>query len=541
MQPVKRLTIMLGNWEMQMTSATTLHNLAWNALQAHAGERERPSLLQLFAQDPERLSRLSLDVGGLHFDLSKTHVDARTLALFEDLARAAAFERWREALFAGEIVNPTEKRAVTHAAERGVGGETVVRAAAEARARMCALVERVEAGGFGEVRHILHIGIGGSALGPALLLDALARDSSRYETAIVSNIDGAALAPVLKRFDPAKTLIVIVSKTFTTTETMTNARSAIDWMRQAGIADPLARCVAVSAAPDVGRSFGISEENILSFAETVGGRYSLWSAVGLPVALAIGWQGFEALLAGAAEMDRHFRDASFALNAPVLAACLDVWYATFLGAETRAVFAYDERLKLLPAYLQQLEMESNGKRVTRDGAPVDYPTAPITWGGAGTDAQHAVFQLLHQGTHLVPIEFLAVIEPGHDLGGTHHRQLLANCFAQSAALMRGRTFEDALGLSGGDTALAAAKEFPGNRPSTTILLDRLGPRELGSLLAFYEHRTFTAAVLLGINAFDQMGVELGKEMAKAMERQVAGESASAFDPSTTELMRRAFG
>lgn len=525
-----------------MTVMPQQKETAWQALAVHAADALELPLVQLFEQEPGRLDRLAMDVGPLHFDFSKTHVQQQTLTLLERLAAETDLQSWRSALFAGQIVNPTENRSATHAAERGVGAEETVHAAAETRARMRALVERVEAGAFGPIKHILHIGIGGSALGPALLLDALARKGSRYDTAIISNIDGSALEPALERFDPAHTLIVIVSKTFTTTETMTNAQSAIAWMRRAGIADPLTHCVAVTAAPSSARAFGLADENILPFAETVGGRYSLWSAVGLPFALAAGWSAYEDLLDGAAEMDRHFRDAPFGRNAPVLAAWLDVWYATFLKASTRAVFAYDERLRLLPAYLQQLEMESNGKRVTRNGCPVDYPTAPITWGGTGTDAQHAVFQLLHQGTHLVPTEFIAVVKPGHDLGGTHHQQLLANCFAQGAALMRGRSLEEASALSGGDRDLAAAKQFTGNRPSTTVLMEELTPRTLGMLLAFYEHRTFSAAVLLGINAFDQMGVELGKEMAKAMERLLAGDNSAGanFDPSTLSLMKRAF-
>jgi glucose-6-phosphate isomerase len=292
--------------------------------------------------------------------------------------------------------------------------------------------------------------------------------------------------------------------------------------------------IAITAAPERARAWGAGQ--VLPFAETVGGRYSLWSAVGLPLAVRCGPQALADLRAGAAAMDAHFRDAPLARNLPVLAGLADVWAARYLGQATRAVFAYDERLRLLPSYLQQLEMESNGKRVTRDGLPVAGPTAAITWGGTGTDAQHAVFQLLHQGTVVGPVEFVAVRTPGHNLPATHHRQLLANCFAQGAALLKGRSTEAALAAAGGDAALAAARSFPGNRPSATLLLDRLDPHTLGALIAFYEHRTFTAAVLMGINPFDQWGVELGKEMASAVMR---GANSGDFDPSTRDLMAKA--
>jgi glucose-6-phosphate isomerase len=349
---------------------------------------------------------------------------------------------------------------------------------------------------------------------------------------IVANIDGEALARATAVCDPARTRLVIVSKTFTTTETMTNAASACDWLAAHGVADPRARAIAVTAAPEKAASWGAGA--VLPFADTVGGRYSLWSAVGLPFALRCGWPAFQGLLDGAAATDGHFHAAPMAANAPVLAGLLDVWAARFLRQPVRGVFAYDERLRMLPAFLQQLEMESNGKQVTRNGAPVAGPTAAVTWGGTGTDAQHAVFQLLHQGTVVGPVEFVAVREPGHGLAATHHRQLLANCFAQGAALLRGRTQAEALTLSGGDAALAAAKTFPGNRPSATLLLDRLDPATLGALLAFYEHRTFVAGVVMGINPFDQMGVELGKEMAT---RLLAGGD-TGFDASTAALMAR---
>jgi len=305
---------------------------------------------------------------------------------------------------------------------------------------------------------------------------------------------------------------------------MLNAESALTWLEEDGIEDPYGRVIALTAAPEQAIEWGVDETRILPFAETVGGRYSLWSSIGFPVALALGWTAFEELLEGAAAMDRHFRLASPLQNAPLLAAFVDRYYANLRGAETRAVFAYDERLRLLPSYLQQLEMESNGKSVTLAGEPVGHATAPIIWGGVGTDAQHAVFQLLHQGTHLVPVEFVAAIEPDHALDPEHHRQLLTNCFAQGAALMAGKRSDD------------PHRSYAGDRPSTTILMDVVNPRALGALLAFYEHRTFANAVLLGINPFDQFGVELGKEMAKAMDG-----GGLQFDASTAALMARAFG
>ncbi|MEA3051472.1 MAG: glucose-6-phosphate isomerase [Sphingomonadales bacterium] len=496
-------------------------NQAWAAIEAV----ERRTLSELFAAEPDRLSRLALDLPGLRFDFSKTHLDAPLLAGFEALAERRDLAGARGALFAGAIVNPTEGRAAEHSAERGQGAPESVARAAGLHSRMRALIDAIEAEAFGPIRHILHLGIGGSALGPDFLIDSLGRNSDRYEAAVVSNVDGAALEAAIAGFDPHTTLLVVASKTFTTLETLLNARSALAWMEQGGVADPYGRIVALTAAPERAIEFGVDETRILPFAESVGGRYSLWSSIGFPAALALGWDAFETLLEGAATMDRHFRLAPLLENAPVLAAFADRYYANARGCETRAVFAYDERLRLLPPYLQQLEMESNGKAVTLDGSPVGRATSPIVWGGIGTDAQHAVFQLLHQGTHLVPVEFVAAIEPGHGLGEEHHRQLLINCFAQGAALMSGKSNDD------------PHRRYPGDRPSATILLDRLDPATLGALLAFYEHRTFVNAVLLGINPFDQFGVELGKSMAKAIDE---GDELD-FDPSTRALIDRALG
>jgi len=485
-----------------------------------------PDLRALFADEPDRLARHVIAEGGLRFDFSKTHLTADALAAFADLAEAADLAGVRAAMFAGEPINVTEGRAVEHTAERGEGAVESVAAAREHKLRMRTLIDAIEAGALGDIRHILHVGIGGSALGPDLIVDALARDAGRYDVAIVSNVDGCALEQAMARFDPQHTLLIVASKTFTTTETMLNAASTIGWMVEAGVDDPYGRVIALTAAPDKAIEWGVDETRILGFSESVGGRYSLWSSIGFPAALALGWADYEALLEGAAAMDRHFRHAPLMENAPVRAAFVDQYYARIRLCQTRAVFAYDERLRLLPAYLQQLEMESNGKSVTRGGKPVDGPTAPITWGGVGTDAQHAVFQLLHQGTHLVPVEFLAVTEGGDNLDPAHHQTLLVNCFAQGAALMQGR-----------DNAADPARAYPGNRPSTTILLDALTPQALGALIAFYEHRTFTNGVLMDINSFDQFGVELGKEIARSIE----ADGAQGFDQSTMALIDQALG
>jgi glucose-6-phosphate isomerase len=494
---------------------------AWAAVE---GAGTRP-LKELFAAEPDRLGALTVEESGIRFDFSKTHLDRAALEAFAALAEAQDLAAARDALFGGHVVNPTEGRAAEHSAERGQGAPESVARAAVLHARMRALIDAIEAEAFGPVRHILHIGIGGSALGPDFLIDALGRDSGRYDAAVVSNVDGAALEEALDRFDPHATLIVVASKTFTTMETLLNTRSALAWMEDAGVDDPYGRVVALTAAPDKAVEFGIDETRILPFVESVGGRYSLWSSIGFPAALALGWDAFETLLEGAAAMDRHFRLAPLQANAPVLAAFVDRYYANVRGAQTRAVFAYDERLRLLAPYLQQLEMESNGKSVRLDGSPAGRATSLITWGGVGTDAQHAVFQLLHQGTHLVPVEFVAAVEPGHSLDEEHHRQLLINCFAQGAALMSGKASDD------------PHRSYAGDRASTTILLDRVDPGTLGALIAFYEHRTFANAVLLGINPFDQFGVELGKQMARAIDE--GGDLD--FDPSTEALIARALG
>lgn len=491
----------------------------WDAVKSHGNTR----LTDLFADDNARVETMTIEQSGIRFDFSKTHLDGEMMDKFGQIAQAAELPERRKALFSGDIVNPTEGRAAEHTAERGNGAADSVEQAQALHRRMRALVEAIEAGAFGEIKHLLHVGIGGSALGPKLMVDALGREDSQLDVRIVSNIDGAALAEAVKHLDPAKTILAIASKTFTTTETLLNAASAVEWMRDGGVDDPHGRCIALTANPDKAVEWGIDESRILPFSETVGGRYSLWCSIGFPIAMALGWPAFEEMLEGAAQMDRHFRTEPMLRNAPVMAAFVDQYYAAVKECETRAVFAYDERLRLLPDYLQQLEMESNGKSVTRDGVPLDRHSAPVTWGGVGTDAQHAVFQLLHQGTRMIPVEFIVSKTPGHDLDPAHHEALMVNCFAQGAALMAGEVNDD------------PARSYEGDRPSTTLLIDDVTPSIMGALVAFYEHRTFANAVLLGINPFDQFGVELGKQIAK----KIGEDGPGGFDASTTALIAAA--
>ena len=492
---------------------TALENLPTRTLEELFASSNRLDLLS---------DRLEWDGGGITFDWSKTHLDEALLEGFEKLAEAADFEAHRQALLTGEVVNVTEGRAATHTAQRGVGAEADVEEAQALHRRMRALVEAINGGAMGEVKHCIHIGIGGSALGPAMALRALAWDVAMVDCHVVSNIDGVALEAAMEACDPATTIVAVASKTFTTTETMTNAASAIKWLRDGGVSDPHGRVVALTASPEKAVEFGVDETRVLPFPESVGGRYSLWSSIGFPVALAVGYEEFAAMLAGARAMDEHFRDADGRANLPLRAAFADQYYTRLRGCQTRACFAYDERLALLPDYLQQLEMESNGKAVTAGGEPVNAATAPITWGGVGTDAQHAVFQLLHQGTNLVPVDFIASIEAGDELDEAHHRTLLMNCFAQGAALMAGQQSDD------------PARSYPGDRPSATMLCDDLDAATVGALIAFHEHRTFANAVLMGINPFDQFGVELGKAIAKSLDSGDAD-----FDPSTAALMQAA--
>lgn len=493
----------------------------WQDIEDHP----KTSIAELFDADADRASGFSFDHSGLFFDFSKTHLSTDLLKRFVNLSESLNLKQKINDFLHGERINTSENRAAEHMAERGIGSDTSVENARILQNRMKALVQAIEAGALGDIEHIIHLGIGGSALGPELIIDALKNGDEKYETAIVSNIDGSALEPVLETFDPHKTLLVLASKSFTTAETFLNAESVLAWMKQEGVDDPYGKIVALTADPERAVEWGIDESRILPFSETVGGRYSIWSSIGFSVALTLGIDVFEDLLAGARAMDEHFRDTPFDQNLPVIAAYCDQYYLQSRHCQTRAVFAYDERLKLLPDYLQQLEMESNGKSVSKEGTQLSLNSAPITWGGVGTDAQHAVFQLLHQGTQVVPVEFLAVSDPGHSLDQAHHEGLLLNCFAQGAALMTGKQSDD------------PQRCYPGDRPSVTILLGTLDGRTLGALLSFYEHRTFVNAALLGINPFDQFGVELGKEMARALS-DIDGNQ---LDPSTEQLKERALG
>lgn len=508
-------------------------------------------LKTLFDTDPGRASAYTFSPAGLHFDFSKLHITAQSLSAGAAIALAQGFEPQRRALLKGDIVNSTEGRPAIHAAMRAAKPSLYDAALAEeinaARDGLDAFAARFDAGEIlasdgAPYKHLVHLGIGGSALGPDMLLKAFAgmAGPARLDTHVVANIDAAALEPVLAQCDPQCTLVVIVSKTFTTVETMTNAQTTQSWMEAAGVKNARAQMVAVTASPEKAEAYGLPPSQILAFPQSVGGRYSIWSAVSLPIVLTYGLEVFHGLLAGAAAMDDHFAAARFEENVCAIAALMDFAYANVLAADSRATFAYDDRLALLPSYLQQLETESNGKHVTKDGAPLSLISSPAVWGGVGTDAQHAVFQLLHQGKVLVPVEFVAAAKPSHQYAN-HHQLLLSNCLAQSAALMLGRTPEEAadkLGCSA-DDPLAIAKSFPGNRPSTTILMPRLTPETLGALLAFYEHRVFTLSVLLGINPFDQMGVELGKEMAKQLEPFLGSDPAPIpqdLDASTRALL-----
>jgi glucose-6-phosphate isomerase len=531
---------------------TTNSLSSWSALQAHYDTIREARLRDWFAADtsPTRAERFTFAGGGLAADFSKNRITDDTLRLLVALAREAGVEARRDAMFEGAIVNPTEGRAALHTALRATRADAPYHEQIRAeRAKMAAFAERVRSGAWTgysgkRIRHVVNIGIGGSDLGPKMVVHALDHLAHpEIASYFVSNVDGADLARVLARIDPEETLAIVVSKTFTTLETMTNARSLRDWFVQRGCPEQaLAKhFVGVSANPAEVVKFGIDEKNVFEMWDWVGGRYSLWSAVGLSIMIAVGPEHFDALLAGADAMDTHFRQAPLERNLPVLMGLVGIWYRNFFGSQSYLVAPYSEALHYLPSYLQQLEMESNGKSARLDGQFVDYATAAVTWGEPGTNGQHAFFQMLHQGPTIVPIDFIAVLTPEHPLA-SHHPKLLANCFAQSEALMLGRTVEEARKVAGPDKPeLVPHLVFPGNRPSTTLLVDALTPHSLGALIALYEHKVLVQATIWNINPFEQWGVELGKILGKVVEADLV---APQFDPSkhdssTSALIARA--
>ena len=544
-----------------MTVSIPDRTAAWSALARHHETVRGLHMRDLFARDPERFPRFTLEVGDLFLDYSKNRITHETVALLVELARACGVPELRDAQLSGEPINVTEGRAVLHTALRNcsdrpvvVDGVDVMPEIRRVLTHMEEFTEQVRSGAWTghtgrPMEHVVNIGIGGSDLGPVMVTEALGSyGHPRLTPHFVSNVDGTHLAETLRKVDPETTLFVVASKTFTTQETLMNARSARDWFLAREGADEAAiarHFVAVSTNEEGVRDFGIDPANMFGFWDWVGGRYSLWSAIGLPIALSVGMERFRELLEGAHLMDEHFRTAPLAENMPAILALLGVWYSNFFGAASHAVLPYDQYLHRFPAYLQQADMESNGKSVDREGRQVEWDTGPVVWGEPGTNGQHAFFQLLHQGTRLVPCDFLAPCRSRNPLG-EHHDVLISNFLAQTEALMRGRTQEEvegAMTAQGVDPAriaeLAPHRTFPGNRPSNTLLFDELTPRTLGSLIALYEHKIFVQGVIWNVNSYDQWGVELGKELAGTVLQEVQGrDPVTGHDASTNGLIQR---
>ncbi len=525
---------------------------AWAALDAQAAAAQERDILSLM--DDDRATGFSARAGDLLLDYSKTAMDDAARDALLGLYDAAGVAAKRDAMFAGALINETEGRAVLHTALRNLDGDPVMVDGADVMpgvlgtlARMEAFANSVRSEGFagqgGAIINVVNIGIGGSDLGPAMAVRALSPYHDGPRVHFVSNVDGADIADTLHGLDATRTLVIVASKTFTTIETMTNAKTARAWMSEK-VSDPGAQFAALSSAEEKTTAFGIAPERVFGFEDWVGGRYSMWGPIGLSLMIAIGPDAFRAFLRGAQAMDLHFRSADLVENLPVMLALTGIWHNQGLGHATRAVLPYDNRLARLPAYLQQLEMESNGKRVSMDGADLARASGPVVWGEPGTNGQHAFYQLIHQGTRVIPCEFM-IAANGHEGDLTHqHRLLIANCLAQSEALMRGRSLEEARalmaakGLEGAELDRQARhRVFPGNRPSTTLVYPLLDPATLGAIIALYEHRVFVEGAILGINSFDQWGVELGKELAAALEPLIAGRaSAEDKDASTRALV-----
>jgi glucose-6-phosphate isomerase len=537
-----------------ISGKSAIKRQAWKALEDHHKSIQKSHLRGLFADDPKRGERLTVEALGIYLDYSKNLVTDETLKLLVQLAQESGLQARIDAMFRGEKINITEKRAVLHVALRApkgmpivVDGEDVVPAVHAVLDKMTDFSNRVRSGAWKghtgkRIRNVINIGIGGSDLGPVMAYEALKHYSERSMTfRFVSNVDGTDFAEAVRDLDPSETLCIISSKTFTTLETMTNAHSARDWS-MAGLGGDeksvAKHFVAVSTNTKEVEKFGIDTANMFGFWDWVGGRYSMDSAIGLSTMLAIGPENFRAMLDGFHQVDEHFRSTPFERNLPVLMGLLAVWYNNFFGAQTVAVLPYEQYLKRFPAYLQQLTMESNGKHVTLDGTAVDYDTGPIYWGEPGTNGQHSFYQLIHQGTRLIPCDFIGFAKP-LNVVGRHHDMLLANVFAQTEALAFGKTPEQ-VKAEGTPDWLVPHRVFEGNRPSNTILAERLTPEVLGKLVALYEHSVFTQGTIWNINSFDQWGVELGKALAQRIipELESKTEPALSHDSSTNTLIRR---
>ncbi|MGQ9806027.1 MAG: glucose-6-phosphate isomerase [Chlorobiales bacterium] len=538
-----------------MSSLTKL--ASWKALQQHYKQVKKLHLRDLFEEDPKRFEKFSVRFGDILLDYSKNRITSETMKRLLQLAREAKVKKWIEKMFNGEKINFTENRAVLHTALRNrskraiyVDGNDVMPAVRAELAKMKAFSEEVRSGkwkGYSgkAMTDIVNIGIGGSDLGPLMVCEALKPYRSTLNVHFVSNVDGTHIAETLKKVNPETTLFLIASKTFTTQETMTNAQTARAWFLESAkeSAAVAKHFVALSTNAKAVAEFGIDTKNMFGFWDWVGGRYSLWSAIGLSIVLSIGFENFEALLQGAFEMDEHFRTTPLEKNLPVILALLGIWYNNFFGAETYAILPYDQYLHRFAAYFQQGDMESNGKRITRSGEVVDYSTGQIVWGEPGTNGQHAFYQLIHQGTKLVPCDFLAPAI-SHNPIGEHHAILLSNFFAQTEALMKGKTAKEvrneleSRGLKKKEIEkLLPHKVFEGNRPTNSILFKQLTPKTLGSLIAMYEHKIFVQSIIWDINAFDQWGVELGKELAKAILPELKDETpVKTHDASTNGLI-----
>jgi glucose-6-phosphate isomerase len=542
--------------------STLTSSPAWQALLRHKEAIERVHMRELFQKDPQRFASMSREACGVFVDYSKHRATSETLSLLFALAKQADVAGWRDKMFSGEKINGTEGRAVLHVALRNRGGRPIVVDGKDVMpevnavlAKMRAFTERLRSGAWKghtgkTITDIVNIGIGGSDLGPVMVTEALRpywKEGLRAH--FVSNVDGTHLAETVKHLDPERTLFIVASKTFTTQETLTNARSARAWLlEKLGAAeDAVAKhFVALSTNAKEVSAFGIDTANMFEFWDWVGGRYSLWSAIGLPIACVVGMDNFEELLAGGHAMDEHFRTAPLEDNLPVIMGMLGIWYANFFGAETHAILPYDQYMHRFPAYFQQGDMESNGKSVDRQGNRItDYSTGPILWGEPGTNGQHAFYQLIHQGTRLIPCDFIAPIETHNSLG-KHHEILLANFFAQTEALMKGKTPEEARAELEAQKlpkerieALVPHKTFPGNRPTTSIMVQKLVPKTLGALVALYEHKIFVQGIVWNIYSFDQWGVELGKQLAsKILPELDAPGAVTTHDASTNGLIDR---